>query len=160
MGFCLLAWHVHEANHVAGSILMGLSIFVNLFCFLLGLNHVRRAWARWRTLVRSQKMLLAPEMTAYGASFLVSDLSRGILVCDGHLVRFCDITHSESASTGLAHRLILHGCKPDPIVIGFPDRQSLLSSGEQLRAAIHCWTWPTGKTADASTHLAQRHHSK
>ena len=138
--FCLIAWQVHKVNHTAGSILLGLSTFVNIFCFMQGLNRLRRAAARMSTIYRAARMGLSADTVYSRAGYVVTDDTRGYLVCNGHIADYRSITKIICKSTWLAHKLELYGCGRMPLIVGFPDRQTLFVAGEKLCTSIRMLT--------------------
>ena len=136
LGFCLVAWQVDKIDHVIGSIMLGLSTFVNLFCFMQGVNRMRRALARSLTLYRAAFLDLNPEHVCHEAGFIVMDGQRGMLVCNGRVARYADITRVVCASTWLANKIELYGRSRFPLILGFADKDSLLEHCRTLRADI------------------------
>lgn len=136
LGFCFAAWKIDQHDHVIGSIMLGLSTFVNLFCFMQGVNRMRRALARSLTLYRAAFLNLNPEHVCHEAGFIVMDNQRGILVCNGRVARYADITRVVCASTWLANKIELHGRTRFPLILGFMDRDSMLEHCRALREGI------------------------
>lgn len=136
LGFCLAAWQIDKMDHVIGSIMLGLSTFVNLFCFMQGVNRMRRALARSLTLYRAAFLDLNPEHVCHEAGFIVMDGRRGMLVCNGRVASYADITRIVCVSTWLANKIELYGRTRFPLILGFRDRDSLLEHGRALRADI------------------------
>ena len=134
--FCTAAWYIHIYNHVFGSILLGLSAFVNFFCFVQGLNAVRRAAARWLTIRKTIKLQLCPDTVYYQAGFIAADTARGILVCNGRAADYRSISKIICKSTWQAQKLELYGCGRLPLILGFSDRDTLFAAGKRLCADI------------------------
>jgi|GEM_PF-6371841 len=140
VGFCLAAWQIHKVSHVTGSILLGLSTFVNFFCFVRGLNFIRRAVSRYRTIRKTEQLGLSIEKVYYRGGFIVIDDERGCLVCNGRAADYRTITKITCTSTWLLQKLELYGCGRMPIVAGFADRETLFAVSRNLRAAIRSLT--------------------
>ncbi len=136
LGFCLAAWKIDQIDHVTGSIMLGLSTFINLFCFMQGVNRMRRALARSLTLYRAAFLNLTPEHVCHEAGFIVMDGRRGILICNGRVMHYADITRVVCTSTWLANKIELHGRTRFPLVLGFMNRDSMLEHCHALREAI------------------------
>ena len=136
LGFCLAAWQIDKMDHVIGSIMLGLSTFVNLFCFMQGVNRMRRALARSLTLYRAAWLDLNPEHVSHEAGFIVIDGRRGMLICNGRVARYADITRVVCASTWLANKIELYGRSRFPLILGFADNASLLEHCRALRDDI------------------------
>ncbi len=141
--FCLFAWELNKFFPTHGPIVLGLSSFVNMFCFFQGLNKMRRAGARALTLFRAWRQNLVPGWGWGDAGFMLVDDRQGFFVGNGTLVDFRQITKITCYSTALSHRLqfFLYSKNPlRPLEIGVKDHAALLCAAQRLREAIISYT--------------------
>ena len=153
VGFCFAALEVNEHDAVWGPIMMGLATFVNFFCFVQGVNHAKRAIARWRTLYKAHKLKLSPDTVYNAAGFIVIDLTRGYLICNGRVADFKKVTRLVCKSNFMVHKIDLLGPWRIPITIGFVNSQTLFTAADALRDSIRAITGqdPEFEYADAVT---------
>ena len=95
-----------------------------------------RALARSLTLYRAAWLDLNPEHVSHEAGFIVMDGRRGMLICNGRVARYADITRVVCASTWLANKIELYGRSRFPLILGFADNASLLEHCRALRDDI------------------------